>query len=229
MRRRAPSVREARRDGRAGPNRDRPFDLRHRTHAAPGSATIVVVPCTRSERMEAAELWLSWGDAALVTVTAVVIYLAAIAYSRIFGQRQFSSSSSYDLVFTFALGTLIGRAVLVRTSLGAALLGLGVLFALHALTGWLHHHIAQVHQLLQNRPILVAVDGRIREEGIEDAKMSVPELQQAIRLHGIGSLAQVRVAVLERNGSVSVIQRGAPLDAEVLAEVQGADAVAVQR
>lgn len=66
-----------------------------------------------------ARLGLSWTEALLVVVTAAVIYVTVTVLSRIFGQRQFSVTTSYDLAFTFALGSVIGRVILVRTTLAA--------------------------------------------------------------------------------------------------------------
>ena len=166
-----------------------------------------------------AELGMTWDEAALTVLTAVGIYAAIIAFSRVFGQRQFSTSSSYDLAFTFALGSLVGRVVLVRTSLLTAVLGLAVMFTLHAVTGWLHHNVRAVHRAIQNPSILVVAHGRVLEKGMRMAKLSHAELQQQLRLAGVGALDQVDAVVLERNGRVSVISAGTPLDERVFDSV----------
>lgn len=171
-------------------------------------------PIARELSMTATEAWLT-------IVTATVVYGAVIAFSRVFGQRQFAQSSTYDLAFVFALGSIIGRVVLVRTSLATALLGLGVMFVLHAGTGWLHHHSAAVHKLVQNPPILVVAHGEILDDGMRRAHMSEYELYQSLRSQGRGSLADVQAAVLERNGNVSFIGEGTDIDPSVFEEVVG--------
>lgn len=166
-----------------------------------------------------ARLGMSWNEALLVVVTAAGIYATVILLSRLFGQRQFSATTSYDLAFTFALGSVIGRVVLVRTSLAAGVLGLATLFALHALTGRLHHSVGAVHDLIQNRPVLLAVDGRVLDANLRAAHTSRTELYQQIRAHGHGSLADIGAVVLERNGGMSVLARGTRRDPAVFAEV----------
>lgn len=151
------------------------------------------------------ELWLTATEAWVTVVTATVVYLAVIALSRIFGQRQLSNSSSYDMAFVFALGSLVGRVVLVRTSLAVALLGLTTMFVLHAGTGWLHHHVGWIHDLLQNDPVLLVAEGRVVDEGMRAAHVSDAELMQALRLHGRHSLDGVAAAILERSGGISVL------------------------
>lgn len=169
------------------------------------------------------ELGLSWAQAWLIVVTATGIYATIILLSRVFGQRQFATSSTYDLAFIFAMGSLVGRVILVRTSLLAAVLGLFTMFSLHAVTGWLHHNVRAIHLAIQNRPILVLADGEVLEDNLRRAHMSHFELYEQLRLQGLGSLEKVRAVVLERNGDLSVIKADQPVDAEVFREVVGND------
>lgn len=167
----------------------------------------------------AAELGITFTEAWLTVLTATGVYLGAILFSRVFGQRQFATSSSYDLIFVFALGSLIGRVVLVRTSLAAALIGLLTLFLLHALTGWLHHNVRAIHDLIQNPPILLVVDGKISDDGLRRAHLSETELHQALRLEGHGSVSGLRAVIMERTGRISVLPEGSRIDQAVVADV----------
>lgn len=168
-------------------------------------------------------LGLTWAEAGLVVITATGTYSAMLLLSRIFGQRQFTSATTYDLAFIFAIGSLVGRVILVRTSLGAAVLGLVVMFSLHAATGWLHHHVPTFHRLTQNRPILLALRGEILEDAVRDAHTSRLEVYEAIRLQGLASLEDTFAVVLERSGQVSVIHRGSAVQEEFWREVAGAE------
>lgn len=167
-------------------------------------------------------LGLTATEAWLVVVTATAVYFVMVVLSRVFGQRHFAEASSYDLAFVFALGSLIGRVILVRTSLMAAVLGLVTMFALHASTGWLHHHSTFVHRMMQNRPILLAAHGEVLDGNLRMAHTSHSELYRLLRLHGRGSLEDVAAAILEPSGRLTVIAEGRPLDPELFQEVVGA-------
>lgn len=171
------------------------------------------------------ELWLSWTEAGLVVLTATVVYVLTIAAARLYGQRQFSRLSSYDMVFTFALGSVIGRVVLVRTSLSAAVLGLVTLFSLHALTGRLHHGVRRVHETIQNRPVLLVADGEVQEDLLERAHVSRWEVRQALRSAGHGSYRPVRAVIMEPSGEFSVLDGAEELDRQFLADAVGGDRV----
>ncbi len=168
-------------------------------------------------------LGLTWTEAGLVVVTALGIYSAMLLLSRIFGQRQFTQATTYDVAFIFAIGSLVGRVILVRVSLGAAVLGLAVMFCLHAATGWLHHHVPTFHRLTQNRPVLLAIRGEVLEAALHDAHTSHLELYEAVRLHGLASLEDTLAVVLERSGELSVIRRGVGVQEDVWREVAGSE------
>jgi uncharacterized membrane protein YcaP (DUF421 family) len=170
-----------------------------------------------------ARLGLSWSEAWLTALSATGIYTAVVVLSRVTGARQFAASSSYDLAFVFALGSVVGRVVLVRTTLLAGIVGLCTLFGLHAAFGWLHHHSRVVHRLMQNRPILLVADGRVLRDNLRRAHVSLVELHQELRLDGKGSLQGVRAVVLERNGSFSVLLDGEVVTDEIFDGVVGAE------
>ena len=157
--------------------------------------------------------------------SATVIYLTMVICSRLFGPRQFSRSTGYDLAFVFGLGSLIGRVVLVRTSLLAGILGLATLFMLHALVELAHHRSDRVHRLIQNSPVLLVAHGEVLHEHLRMAHVAIMELHQQLRQSGYGSLSDVGVVILERNGRFSILARDAVPDPALLDGGIGAEAV----
>lgn len=172
------------------------------------------------------ELGVSWGEAGLTVLIAVVIYSAIILFSRIWGQRQFATSSTYDLAFIFAMGSLVGRVLLVRTSLANALVGLLAMFSLHSTVGWLHHHVDWIHRTIQNRPILLLAHGRVIGDNLDRANTSRYEVDEALRLEGLGSPDDAAAVILERNGDFTVIEASRALDPDVFEEVVGREHLA---
>ncbi|MFN2557948.1 MAG: DUF421 domain-containing protein [Nitriliruptorales bacterium] len=168
-------------------------------------------------------LGLTWTEAGLVVITAFGTYSSMLLLSRIFGQRQFTQATTYDLAFIFAIGSLVGRVILVRVSLGAAVLGLVVMFCLHAATGWLHHNVPTFHRLTQNRPVLLAHGGEVIEAALHDAHTSHLEVYEAVRLQGLSSLEDTLAVVLERSGELSVIRRGGSVQEDLWREVAGSE------
>ncbi len=164
-------------------------------------------------------LGLTWTDTWQTVVVATLVYVTVIAFTRLFGQRQFAQFTSYDLPFSFAMGSLIGRVILVRTTLSVALLGIATMFLLHAVSGWIHHHVPAAHRLMQNRPVALIVDGRMLEENIERASTSPQEVHEQMRRSGVASMRDVQLAVMERTGAISILKAGVDIDDDVVSDV----------
>lgn len=169
------------------------------------------------------ELGISWQEAGLVVITTLVIYAVTVVTARLFGQREFAALGTHDLVLVFALGSIIGRVVLVRTSLAAAVLGLTTMFGVHAVMGHVHHRSSRVHALMQNQPILVVAEGRPVPEQLRRAHLSQLELHQLLREQGHASFEGLRAVVLEPNGRASAIASDTPLSSAFVEDVDGAE------
>ncbi len=111
------------------------------------------------------------------------------------------------------------------SSLAAAILGLVTLFTLHAVAGRLHHGVKGVHDLIQNRPVVLVADGEVQDDQLARAHMSRWELRQALRTAGHGSYRSVRAMLIEPSGNFSIITADQDLDREFLDDAAGGDRV----
>jgi uncharacterized membrane protein YcaP (DUF421 family) len=71
-----------------------------------------------------------------------------------------------------------------------------------------------VRRLLEAQPTLLISNGRILHENLASERVTLDDLNVALRRSGVDDVEQVRVAVLEENGGISVIPRavGGPGD-----------------
>lgn len=169
------------------------------------------------------QLGVGPSEAVLTVVTAVAVYLTIVGLSRLFGQRQFTSTSSYDLAFVFALGSIAGRVILVRVSLATAVVGLVTMFLMHAGTNWAVHRSGTIRRVVQNQPVLVFAHGAVIEQGLRRGRTSREEVYETLRSHGVGSPEAVQAIILERTGQFSLIHAGTEIDATVIRDVAGGD------
>ena len=61
--------------------------------------------------------------------------------------------------------------------------------------------------MLEGEPLIVIQDGKPIERNLKRERLSLDELAESARLHDIGSLDDVKWAVLERNGELSFIKK----------------------
>jgi uncharacterized membrane protein YcaP (DUF421 family) len=168
------------------------------------------------------QLDTSWSNVALVVVSTVIIYAAFVILVRVMGQRSLATMAAFDLALVVAVGSLIARTSLLRDpTLAQGLVALLTLFALQAAVAFLRR-FAVVDHLVTTRPILLVKDGEVLHDHLRHARLLEKDLRQKLRLAGVGSLAAVQCAVLERNGVISVIQHGTATQSDVMIDVAGA-------
>jgi uncharacterized membrane protein YcaP (DUF421 family) len=58
---------------------------------------------------------------------------------------------------------------------------------------------------VEGEPVLLISDGQILEKQLKQQNIEIEELEQAAREHGLADLSKVDTAVLEVDGTVSII------------------------
>jgi uncharacterized membrane protein YcaP (DUF421 family) len=113
-----------------------------------------------------------------------------------------------DLILLVVIGDLVQSGV---TQSDNSLTGTTVVIVTMALlivgTAWVGFRFRRLRSVLEGEPIVVVVDGRVLERNLHRQRMTVEELGAEARLAQIGSLDDVRYAVLESNGKVSFLTR----------------------
>jgi uncharacterized membrane protein YcaP (DUF421 family) len=80
---------------------------------------------------------------------------------------------------------------------------IATLALLTVLTAWLSFRVRRLRPVLEGEPVVIVADGQVIERNLRRQRMTVPELEAEARLQQIGSLDEVRFAVLETNGKIS--------------------------
>lgn len=164
-------------------------------------------------------------EAVSVVVSTIGIYLLLLILIRVLGQRSVANMSSFDFGAVVAVGAVLGRtALLQRPTLVSGVIALSTLFVMQGVLGFLGHY-RRVDQLVNRPSVLLMAGSRILTENLRQTHIVEDELRQLLRLAGIRQLSEVASVILERNGRVSVIKAGEPVDPWLMADVEGSDLV----
>lgn len=162
----------------------------------------------------------TWANAIAVVVSAVIIYVVFLIYVRLFGARVLAQISTFDGLIVIMLGAVAGRVILMDVPwLPAGVLGLGTLFVLEAMFGELRKR-SLGNRILNQAPLAVMVDGEPQDAALAKAHLAHDELMSALRQAGVRRLAEVRLAVFEPHGRISVLRVGDDIDSELLRGVE---------
>jgi len=141
-------------------------------------------------------------------VRSAVIYFALIVALRLFGKRQIGQFTIFDLVLILLVANAVQPAMTgPDNSLLGGLIIIGSLVAVDGLVGLARARVPIVNELLEPRPTVLAEDGAWQSKAMEAQDVTLEDGEMALREHGIADIEDVELAVLEADGSISVIPK----------------------
>ncbi len=146
----------------------------------------------------------------IIAVKTAVIYVFVIGGMRLIGTRELGQMTSYDFVLVVVIANAVQNALVGGdTTLVGGLDSALTLLAVNRAFAWLLTRYPWLEHSLLGEPVVVVSDGRFRWDSMRREGLTREEVMAGLREHGIASVDDVRLAVLEIDGSISVIPREA--------------------
>lgn len=137
---------------------------------------------------------------------AVVIFFLALAMIRASGRRSFGQHTPFDACVTVLLGAVLSRAVVGASPFWATVAAGLTLAVIHRGLSLATVLWPRVEDVIAGREIVIVRDGRLDREAMRAALLTEHNLAQAVRQKlGTSDLARVSLAMLERDGKITVI------------------------
>lgn len=141
-----------------------------------------------------------------LVLRAAVVYFFLLTLLRITGKRQVGQLSPFDLVLLLILSNAVQNSMNAGdNSLVGGLVSATVLIAINFAVGYLSYRSRKIEDIVEGRPQILIHDGVLFPEVMANARLTRHELEAALRQHGCTHYEEVRIAVLEDNGAISVI------------------------
>ncbi|MBP0599852.1 DUF421 domain-containing protein [Herbaspirillum sp. LeCh32-8] len=152
-------------------------------------------------------------DASSMVVRALLVFLATLLFLRTAGRRSFGQGSAFDLCLMVLLGAILSRAVVGASAMLPTLCAGATIVLLHRLLAMLLIRWPGLDDLLSGRERILIRDGKEQPREMHAGLISRHDLKTALRKTGNGAdLDQVVLAVLERNGEISVVRQSRHAD-----------------
>ena len=135
-----------------------------------------------------------------------IIYFVVLLFLRIMGKRQIGEMQPYELVITLIIADL--ATVPMSDSnipLLNGILPLAILVILHFSITMLTRKSLFLRKLISGQPVIVISPDGINYQALKKLNMNLHDLQESLRQCNYFSFEQVRYAIIETNGKMSVI------------------------
>ena len=141
---------------------------------------------------------------------ALIVYVFLIVLLRVTGKRQVGQLAPFDLVLLLMLSNAVQDSINGGdNSLLGGLVSATALVIINGIVSWATWRSKRFEMLIEGRPQILIHNGHLFEDVMASARLTHHELNAALRQSGCTCVDDVRSAVLENNGSISVIARHA--------------------
>ncbi len=138
----------------------------------------------------------------------LAVYLLVMLLIRLSGKRTLAEVSAFDAVLLLIISEATQQALLGEDfSITAAVIMIAMLIGSDRALDWLEWRFDLVARLSQSVPLLLVVDGRPIHAHLRKSQVRVDDLMAAERTQGLIRMDQIRYAVLEQSGGISIIPR----------------------
>ena len=136
----------------------------------------------------------------------VVIYLLIVVGLRLLGKREFGQLSPLELVTLLLIPEIVSNAIQGQHfSITHAVVGVSTLFVMVFLTSLLGARSRRFQQILDGSPRVLVHDGKLIPESLMAERVTTDEVMSEMRKAGCDHLSEVRWAILETDGKISIV------------------------
>jgi uncharacterized membrane protein YcaP (DUF421 family) len=141
-----------------------------------------------------------------IVFSSVSVYLFIIIAIRLFGKKELAQLSVFDLVFILLISNAVQNAMVGSdSSLTGGLIAAGSLFIVNYLFKYAAYKFPKFGKIVEGGPLMLIYHGKLKRDNMIKAKLSLDEIEEAVREHGVSSIDEVDLAVLEMDGNISIL------------------------
>ena len=157
----------------------------------------------------------------------VIIYLILLLVLRLMGKRQIGELQPSELVSTLLLSQIASQPILAQNvPIAYGIIPVCIVVCVEVILSFVMTRVPFLKRLFVGKPSILINKGKMDTKELLRVRVTVEELMSELRSHGVGDPADVYYAVMEENGSISVLLKAASetvrrKDTDIKAEESG--------
>jgi uncharacterized membrane protein YcaP (DUF421 family) len=138
-------------------------------------------------------------------VRPILVYVCLIGFLRLFGKRELAQLNPFDLVVLLSLSNTVQNAIIGDdNSVTGGMIGAFSLLAINWIVVRLLFRAPKLSEQLEGDPSVLIRDGQIDHAVMKKETLTETDLLSVLHKQGVDDVSQVRMCVLEPNGTFYV-------------------------
>lgn len=144
----------------------------------------------------------------VVVVRAIISYFTLLIFARILGKEQISQLTFFDYIFGITIGSIASEVTVDLSSRAwPHWLGLVTWTALAYLMELITLKSRYAAKFIEGEPTIIIMNGKIMDNVLKKMKFRITDIMELLRNQGIFDINEVDFAIIEPNGSLSVLKK----------------------
>ncbi|WP_162128111.1 DUF421 domain-containing protein [Flavobacterium phycosphaerae] len=141
-----------------------------------------------------------------IVLRSVAVYLFMVVALRIFGKKELSQLNTADVILILLISNSVQNAMVgSNSSLLGGITAAVALFVINLIFKKIMLNSQFIKELVQDKPEILVHNGKIYFKSLAKLGITSEELQEAMREHGVEFYKDVKLAMFEIDGSISII------------------------
>lgn len=147
-------------------------------------------------------------------IRATVVYVVLLMLFRLTGKRSLGETTAFDFVLLLIIAEAVQSALIESDhSMTNAFLLILTLLGIDVSLSLVKRHSSFLGKVVDDVPLILVEDGKMLTERMRKSRVDEDDiLQAARRLRGLERIDQVKYAVLEPSGGISIVPKWNTLD-----------------
>lgn len=138
----------------------------------------------------------------------ILVYGAVIVAFRLAGKKHVSELSFIDFILILLVSDAVQNSMIGENhSVEGGIIAAGTLIIMNVILTKLVLKSPKIAKIIEGEPILLVRNGRVLKKRLEEQSLRVEEIREAMHENGIAELDDVAMAILETDGTISIIPR----------------------
>lgn len=141
-----------------------------------------------------------------ISLRSLIMFLLIFLGLRVAGKRGVKQLSIFELLIIISLGSAAGDPMIYKEiGILNSLMAFVVVFFVYWLITKMVENSAKMEDILEGEPMYIIRDGKVSKEALKNKVLAGDEFFAALRFHSFSHMGQVKAAILETSGEVSML------------------------